>query len=181
MSPHRSRVVLASLFFFCVIGCMQEPVREDRSIQTAKHTDAVTFQHGERGVFLRDAGQLRQIFEPHEGVLATSTPLISPRDDRMIFCTAEPLVEETSEEVPPTLRASDWDASPQGRIYGRHPVRYTCWLREAQSEDAKVAPAPTQLFTAVCGHPGYIAANLAARWCPDAQGVWFIEQTTGIG
>ncbi len=53
------------------------------------------------------------------------------------------------------------------------PTLYTCWLR---SEPKAGQPLNVPLFTVRCGHPGYVAANLAVRWHPDGQHILYVMQ-----
>src|SRR5258708_39968242 len=75
---------------FVVSGCGQEPVRENRAVDWARDGGNVAFQHDNEGVFVADkeGAGLTKIFEPDETVLATSRPLYSPSDGRLIFTTA---------------------------------------------------------------------------------------------
>src|SRR5580765_5600685 len=79
----------AGVLFFVLAGCA-EPVREDRSADWGRDGNTVAFQHAREGVFVADkqGKTLTKIFEPDESVLATSRPLYSPVDGRLIFTTA---------------------------------------------------------------------------------------------
>jgi hypothetical protein len=44
------------------------------------------------------------------------------------------------------------------------------------SKDNAEKPQNLPLFTVCCGHPGYVAANLAVRWHPDGQHILYIKQ-----
>jgi hypothetical protein len=52
-------------------------------------------------------------------------------------------------------------------------VKYTCWVRD-ESPETEESP-PRELFSAECGHLGYVSAGLAVRWSPDARKVLFID------
>lgn len=148
-------------------GC--EPVREDRTIEFSRDGKQVAFQHDREGVFIADSegGQAIKIFQPDENVLATSRPLASPTDGRLLFATAQPL-----DETPPQLALSAGPVPAEGRIVSGGPIRFTCWLRDEPQADQ---PAEVKkLFTATCGHVGYVSAGLAVRWHPDGKHVLFI-------
>src|SRR5262249_17953446 len=110
---------------------------------------------------------LTQIFKPDASVLATSRPIYSPTDGRLIFTTA---YDPNGQERPaPNL----FPAPPEGKIVVQRPVKYICWLRE--DGDGADNPAPREIFHASCEHVGYIAAGLAVRWHPDGQRVLFVD------
>jgi len=164
----RSRCALW-LPLLLVIGCGQ-PVREDRSINHQQDGDAVAFQHGNNGVFVADKdGAPKKIFQPPADVLATSSPLWSPTDKRLIFTTAKQ-PGAAAQQVRPA-----GDGDPAGRIFFEGPTTYTCWLRDEEKDGQ--APEPVALFDAACDHPGYVAANLAVRWHPDGRHILFIQVT----
>jgi dipeptidyl aminopeptidase/acylaminoacyl peptidase len=166
----RSRCALW-LPLLLVIGCGQ-PVREDRSMNYEKDGDAVAFQHGNNGVFVADKdGAPKKIFQPPADVLATSSPLWSPTDKRLIFTTAKRAKDDPAGKE---LRLGG-DGDPAGKLHFEAATVYTCWLRE-EEKDGK-APEPVALFRAACDHPGYVAANLAVRWHPDGKRILFVEQT----
>ena len=81
-------------------GC-GEPVREDRTITHSRDGENVGFQHGGQGVFVagKEGEGLEKIFQPDENVLATSTPLFSPVDRRLIFTTAQAAQEPQPEDA----------------------------------------------------------------------------------
>ena len=83
-----------------LVGC--DAVQEDRTIEFSAQADSVGFQHGDQGVFVadKDGGGLKKVFQPGADVLATSTPLWSPKGRRLVFTTA---------------RAADGDAADQAR------------------------------------------------------------------
>jgi hypothetical protein len=151
----------------CIAGC-GEAVREDRTVEFSRDGAQVAFQHGDEGLYVANAdGQgLTKIFQPDDSVLATSRPLSSPTDGRLIFTTAQPLEGE-----PPPTRSLDL-VPAEGRIVFERPVRYTCWLR-GESKNGN-PPTVTKLFEAFCGHVGYIAAGLAVRWHPDGQHITYV-------
>jgi hypothetical protein len=168
--------------FFCsvsavlslmIVGC-GEPVRTDRTIEFSRDGNQVAFQREEEGVFVADphGGPATKIFQPDESVIATSRPLTSPTDGRLLFATAERL-----DEVKPqsTLPASPFPA--EGRVVGEIPVRFTCWLRDEPQGDQPVEVR--KLFSATCGHIGYVSAGLVIRWHPDGKHVLFIASLEG--
>ena len=161
--------------FFLLAGCA-EPVREDRAADWGRDGGTVAFQHEKEGVFVADkqGNKVEKIFEPDESVLATSRPLYSPVDGRLIFTTASvPGQQGPSQNSP--LPALATPVTPEGSLVWQQPVNYTCWFRAAAEGDNQ--PAPKALFTARCEHVGYIAAGLAVRWHPDGQRVLYIDST----
>ena len=74
------------------VGCSNEAVREDRSINYSRDGDGVGFQHGEEGVFVasNEGDTLEKIFDAGEDTIAVSSPLWSPVDKRLIFTSARP-------------------------------------------------------------------------------------------
>jgi Tol biopolymer transport system component len=155
------------------LGCGQ-PVREDRSINWSSQGDAVGFQHGKEGVFLADkeGKKLTKIFEPGPDVIATSTPLWSPTGKRVIFTTARAVQGQPSVNLPFAGREQD----PAGNIYHQQDILYTCWLHEPENDDKTTLPAP--LFEAACDHTGYVAANLAVRWRPKVESIYYIKEVS---
>jgi hypothetical protein len=187
--PKLAVVVCASLFAFCLAGC-SPGVREDRSINYSTEGGSVAFQHGDEGVFVASAdGQsLERIFDSME-VLATSSPLWSPVDQRLIFTTVEPLRDANQAGTDPGLVVADWEAFPDGRPFYAGQMEYTCWLAQAPSQDATTQDGTSQdatqaepkpLFTARCNHSGYVAANLAVRWHPSGQQIVFVDQVDEV-
>lgn len=151
-------------------GCGQ--VREDRTVAWSGKGDKVGFQHGKEGLFVADrAGAgLQNIFKPAPDVLATGTPLWAPNDDRLIFTTAKEASAKPG--APPPARPRESEA---GAVFWQVPIQYTCWLREPQAA-GQPQPQPRPLFEAACDHAGYVAANLAVRWHPRGNSVFFIDQ-----
>jgi hypothetical protein len=172
-SRHRSALVSIGLFVIVpfVAGC-GSPVREDRSINWSDGGASVGFQHGQDGVFLadKDGRKLVKIAQPDRDVIATSTPIWSPRGKRVIFTTARSPNGQASIDLPFFGGPLD----PAGRIHFRQPITYTCWLYE-QTNGAAPAP-PVALFSATADHVGYVAANLAVRWHPSAERIDCITQ-----
>ena len=160
---------------FLMGGC-GEQVREDRTITFSDDGKAAGFQHGSEGVFVTNSqtGALEKVFQPDEYTLATSTPLWSPGEKRMLFTTA--VARHTDPDAPPPgpVAAIPWDIAPQGRTFRQQPIRYTCWLR-TETADADTSK-PVALFEADCLHTGYVAANLAVRWHPGGQKVLYVKQ-----
>jgi hypothetical protein len=158
------------LFALALAGC-GPGIRQDRSITWTSEGEAVGFQHNEEGIFVadKDGGQLEKIFQPDPDVLASSTPLWSPTDRRLIFTTAK------DPNQPSTPRHQlNLEFNPDGDVYWQRPIVYTCWLREAPQPGQAVPP--TALFEAPCNHPGYVAANLAVRWHPRGDRLLYVKQ-----
>src|SRR5262245_25924019 len=107
-------------------GCA-EPVREDRAADWGRDGSTVAFQHDKEGVYVADkqGTRVERIFEPDESVLATSRPLYSLTDSRLIFTTAYPLEGGAS----PQPGAPPASVPPAGRVVWLQPVKYTCRLR----------------------------------------------------
>jgi hypothetical protein len=171
------RALGLSLLSICVAQAGCDATREDRTIEFSADAGAVGFQHGEQGVFVaaKDGKGLTKVFEPGADVLATSTPLWAPKGRRLIFATARAAdgvaTDSTKSQVP--LRAmlrGGADPDPAGDLFAQVPVAYTCWLRD----EASGGP-PVKLFDAKCDHVGYVAANLAVRWHPQADRVLFVN------
>ncbi|MHC4164029.1 MAG: TolB family protein [Planctomycetota bacterium] len=161
----RKTIGCAALLFLW--GCA-EPVREDRSVEWSSQGDSVGFQHREDGVFIADQkGKLQKIHQPGAKVSASSTPLWSPTDGRLIFTTAVP---RDGHRAWPLLAGDN----PEGALFVRQPVTYTCWLREAVGGEAP--PTPVALFEAECAHVGFVAANLAVRWHPDGGSILHVRE-----
>ena len=156
-------------------------VREDRTIEFSAGAESVGFQHGEQGVFVADknGGVLKKVFQPDSDVLATSTPLWSPKERKLIFTTAradsaDPAASNRAQvQLQGMLRGTS-DPDPAGDLFIQMPVVYTCWLR-----DEEKGGAPAKLFDAKCDHAGYIAANLAIRWHPRGDRVLYLSGVAG--
>jgi dipeptidyl aminopeptidase/acylaminoacyl peptidase len=156
-------------------GC--EAVREDRTIEFSPQADSVGFQHGEQGVFVADknGGGLKKVFQPGADVVATSTPLWSPKGRRLVFTSARAADGDSSNlaraqtQVRGLLRSGS-DPDPNGDLFVGMPVIYTCWLRADAQEDP-----PVKLFEAKCDHVGYVAANLAVRWHPQGDRIIYLD------
>lgn len=161
-----SLLLFVSLFFAgCVAG-----VREDRTIQFASDGQQVAFQHGRDGIFVAETegAEPTKIFQPDEDVIAVSAPLWSPTDKRLLFTTAK-----SAEKKPEQREGLPAESDPAGDLHIARPTLYTCWLR---SEPKPGQPLNVPLFTVRCGHPGYIAANLAVRWHPDGRHILYVKQ-----
>ncbi len=167
MSPIARRNLLPlALVVLGLAGCGQ-PVREDRSITWSSDGSRSSFQHGREGVFIveGEGSAPKKIFQPGPDVVATSAPLWSPTDKRLLFTTAR-RAEKPAEKPPPR------EQDPAGNLYTEQPTVYTCWLR-GEGADAQ----PAALFEAPCDHPGYVAANLAVRWHHSGKRVLYVKQT----
>jgi WD40 repeat protein len=165
------------LGLFAVIAGCDGGVREDRTIEFSAGAESVGFQHGEQGVFVADknGGGLKKVFQPGGDVLATSTPLWSPKERQLIFTTAradgpDPAASNRVQAQVRGLLRGTSDPDPAGDLFIQMPVVYTCWLR---SEDT--GEPPVKLFDAKCDHVGYVAANLAVRWHPQGDRVLYLN------
>lgn len=159
---------MSAILSLMIVGC-GEPVRQDRTIEFSRDGNQVAFQHDQEGVFVADphGGPATKIFQPDETVLATSRPLTSPTDGRLLFATAEPLDKTGPHPVPQV-----GPVPADGQVVSRIPVRFTCWLRDEPRADQ---PAEVKkLFSATLGHVGYVSAGLVVRWHPDGKRVLFI-------
>lgn len=164
----RIALVAATLY---VTGCGSgDGVREDRSIHSAADGGALSFQHGDQGVYVSIDGQLQQVYQPTEDVLATSTPLWAPDSGRMIFTVATAVKSSPNDA---NAAGPEWDDSPDGRVMQKRSIRYACRMHE---KDAAAGTVPDVLFEATCDHVGYVAANLAVRWHPDASAILYLDQ-----
>ncbi|HTU89150.1 MAG TPA: hypothetical protein VMF69_03540 [Gemmataceae bacterium] len=160
---------LSLLPLILLAGCMSG-VREDRTIHFAPDGEHVAFQHGRDGIFVAetDGAEPMKIFQPDADTIAVSAPLWSPTDKRLIFTTAKPAdkKDQGGEGLPV-------EPEPAGNLLADRPTLYTCWLR---SEGKAGQPRNEPLFTVLCGHPGYVAANLAVRWHPDGRHILYVKQ-----
>lgn len=168
-------ITLASVVVCVVSGC-SPTVQEDRTIAYSAQGESVAFQHGTDGVYVAssDGTKLEKVFDSSDA-LAVSSPLFSPDGSNMIFTTAVPQ-EQTAE--PNSSLVQNWDANPEGRRFRKMPVEYACWLRSVAS-DGQIGEAPVQIFSGRLDHPGYIAANLAVRWHPSGDRIFYIDQVDG--
>ncbi len=174
----RARVVGMLGLVLVLAGC--EPVREDRTIEFSAQAESVGFQHGDQGVFVADkvGGGLKKVFQPGADVLATSTPLWSPKGKRLVFTTATAAdgdaaaVARSQAQLRGLLRGGS-EPDPTGELFTQEPVVFTCWLRdEAEGEP------PVKLFEAKCDHVGYVAANLAVRWHPQGDRILYLNSVS---
>ena len=145
-------------------------MREDRTIHFAADGEQVAFQHGRDGLFIAetDSAEPTKIFQPDADTIAVSAPLWSPTDKRLIFATAT-----NADKMGKGRDSRDAEPEPEGKIHWKRRVLYTCWMR---TEPKKGQPLNVPLFTVPCGHPGYVAANLAVRWHPDGQHVLYVKE-----
>jgi tetratricopeptide (TPR) repeat protein len=167
MSAAMRRLSLFALLFLAGCGTA---VREDRAIPFTSDGQHVAFQHGREGIFVAETegAEPTKIFQPDADVIAISPPLWSPVDKRLIFTTAKPAdPQDKPREGLPV------EPEPEGNLHNTRPILYTCWLHRAEREGQ---PQNVPLFTVRCGHPGYVAANLAVRWHPDGQHILYIKQ-----
>jgi Tol biopolymer transport system component len=156
------------LLALALTGC--SGVRQDRTITWSADGESVGFQHDTDGVFVAGKGGVpEKIFQPDPGVWASSTPLWSPVDRRLIFTTAR-----SANGQPRPFQPIRFEANPEGELHPQQPILYTCWLREAP-RDGKAAP-PTPLFEAACDHLGYVSASLAVRWDPKGERIIYLQQ-----
>ena len=168
------------MLVLCVALAGCEGVREDRTIEFSPQADAVGFQHGDQGVFVADkgGGGLKKVFQPGADVLATSTPLWSPKGRKLVFTTARAAegdpaaLAQAQAQVQSLLRGGS-EPDPAGDVFVQVPVVYTCWLRDEESGEP-----PTKLFDAHCDHVGYVAANLAVRWHPQGDRVLYVDHVS---
>ena len=172
----RLRLALLALGL-AAAGC--DAVREDRTIEFSADAGAVGFQHGDQGVYVADkeGGGLKKVFQPGADVLATSTPLWSPKGRRLVFTTAraadgDPAGINTGAGPRPV--AGGADPNPAGDLFIGIPIVYTCWLR-----DEAAGEPPVKLFEAKCNHVGYVAANLAVPWHPQGDRIVYIDAASG--
>jgi hypothetical protein len=147
-------------------------VRQDRTIQISFDGQQATFVDNTAGVFVTDTGggQPVRIFQPLPGTVATSVPLWAPADRRLVFAVAR----RADAQQPAGVTGLD---DPDGARYSPGETVYTVYLRPAPRDGDN--PAPQELFTAACDHPGYIGANLAVRWRPDGQALLFLDRVEG--
>ncbi len=166
---HTLRRVGLPLFVACFLAGCSATVREDRTLAFTSDGKQVAFQHGRDGIFIAETegAAPTKIFQPDDDVIATSTPLWSPIDKRLIFTTATKADKDKGRTRLPQQQ------DPAGDLHAAEPTLYTCWLR---SELKPGQPLNVPLFTVPCGHPGYVAANLAVRWHPDGQHLLYIKQ-----
>jgi Tol biopolymer transport system component len=159
-----------SLFAFLFLAGCGTAVREDRAIPFTSDGQHVAFQHGREGIFVAETegAEPTKIFQPDADVIAISPPLWSPIDKRLIFTTAKPADREDKPR-----QGLPVEPEPEGNLHCERPIRYTCWLHSA---DKAGKPLNVPLFAVRCGHPGYVAANLAVRWHPDGQHILYIQQ-----
>jgi hypothetical protein len=164
----RLRCFLLPLLLLSV-GC-SPTIREDRTIHFAPDGRQVAFQHGRDGLFVAETEDAAptKIFQPDADTIAVSAPQWSPTDKRLIFTTARDAGKGANPRGGLPV-----EQDPAGDPYRAGPTEYTCWLRD---EPKAGQPLNVPIFTARCGHPAYVAANLAVRWRPDGQRLLFIEQ-----
>src|SRR5207249_2792702 len=123
------------------------------------------------GVFVadKDGRTLHKIFQPPPDTIATSTPLWSPAGKRMLFTTAR----SPSGQPPVSLPFGGGAQDPAGNLHLQQEILYTCWLYEP-NDDGDPAE-PVAVFEAPADHPGYVAANLAVRWHPRGEQIYYLK------
>jgi hypothetical protein len=173
----RPRLLGAMAFFpLFLLGCGQG-VREDRTAAWSPNGQGVAFQHGRDGVYIgnEDGQPPRQVLNLPSDAIAASTPLWDATGKRLLLTTARLAPGE------PPLRLAGSNLTPAGQVYGRRRVITTFWLRDETNAAANARTVA--LFDAACDHPGYVAANLAARWHPDGQHILFVDRAAdgGVG
>lgn len=126
-----SRIALVAAIVY-VAGCGSgDGVREDRSVHSTADGGALSFQHGNQGVYVSVDGQLQQVYQPNEDVLATSTPLWAPDSSRMIFTVATAVKNSRNEA---NVAGQEWDDSPDGRVMQKRSIRYACRMHVKDAE-----------------------------------------------
>jgi Tol biopolymer transport system component/tetratricopeptide (TPR) repeat protein len=174
MRFHESFAFIAAYLIVGLCGCGS--AQEDRTVEWSPDGKQVGFQHGQEGIFVADSeggNTLEKIFTPDENVLATSTPLWSPTDKRLVFTTAN-LPENQLDSPRPMTSTSDSDSVVV--IDANSHVNYTCWLRQAPQPDADQEQSPAPIFNASCNDLAYVQINLAIRWHPKGEKVLFIDR-----
>ena len=168
---YRAPAWLALVVVVAASSACCQPVKEDRTVTWSSQGDNVGFQHGDDGVFVadREGGGLERVYQPGPDIVATSTPLWSPTDGRLIFTTARN-PNQPAGPIMPRITQGD----PSGDTFLQMPVVYTCWLRAESTTDQPAEPRP--LFEGALDHVGYVAANLAVRWHPQGDQIVFIDQ-----
>jgi hypothetical protein len=163
-------VVCFFLLASIAAGC-SDGVREDRTADWSRDGKVVAFQHGDEGVFVAGDGAdtPAKIHTASQGQLATSRPLFSPTDNRMIFATAVRKDDSPgAEESDPPVRSRRPSLDGTGDVHFGSRVRYTCWIQEPEKSNLQ------RLFEADCDHAGYVAAGLVIRWHPLGQRVLYL-------
>src|SRR5438552_468660 len=81
---------LALIQFAALVAGCADGVRQDRTITVSHDGSAVAVQHDEDGIFVADSatGDIVKIYQPEADVIAASSPLWTPVDQRLIFATA---------------------------------------------------------------------------------------------
>src|SRR5690242_2988637 len=109
MSLDPRRVCVYCVLALSLFGC-SAAVREDRTITFAPDGKQVAFQHGRDGIYVAETegAEPTKIFQPDADVVATSAPLWSPTDRRLIFTTARPADKRPNGRGgPPAEQASE--------------------------------------------------------------------------
>ncbi len=167
---------LIALITLALLGCGGVP--EDRTIAWSVTGDSVGFQHGRDGIWVWDTETdlPQQIYQPPDEVIATSTPLWSPDGNRLVFTTAVVDYEgsTSTSRISSASQQGEWDSNPEGRVFNQVAVQYDCWLCK-RGDDRRLGK-PVRLFQARCLHVGLIAANLAVRWHPLGDGLFYLNQ-----
>ena len=121
------------------------------------------------------------MFQPGADVLATSTPLWSPKGRKLIFTTAraadgDPAASTQAQRRSEACCVADPNPTRPATSSFQIPVVYTCWLR-----DEAAGEPPVKLFEAKCDHVGYVAANLAVRWHPQGDRIVYVDARLAAG
>src|SRR5262249_43596344 len=67
------------------------------------------------------------------------------------------------------------DSDPAGALHTQENILYECWLFDEERPEGPDNPG--KLFQGSCDHVGYVAANLAVRWHPAENRIYFVERT----
>jgi len=169
LSTRTSAALVFALFLLGLDGC-SGGVRQDQSIHWTADGGQIGFSHHEEGIQIadKDGQKLHKIFQPGPDVLVTSSPIWSPIGRKLIFTTAK------DPDWPLNRPSPLYQPNPAGELFRQRNVTYTCWFWEESREGP--AQPPLALFNVPCDHPGYVAANLAVRWHPQGNQIYYIQE-----